>query len=70
MISELITLTPDELREITGYKIASKQMEALTYMGIPFRARPDGTPCVLRSALVAATSTDGKARMQPKLNAI
>lgn len=44
-----LTLTEEELQEVTHYKLPKKQMEALQMMGIPARLRPhDNSVCVLR----------------------
>jgi hypothetical protein len=39
-------LTPDELAELTGRKIKSKQIEALRRMGLPFHVNATGKPVV------------------------
>ena len=65
-----IALTQEELRDITGFKLASKQLSALAQMGIPFKVRPDGTPCVLRSTLQPQSSAAEKKLPKPTLNAI
>ena len=44
-----IWLTPDELIELTGRTKRKLQREALAFMRIEFRLRPDGFPLVLRS---------------------
>jgi len=44
-------LTPDELRELTGAKIPSKQREMLTKNHIPFIVRLDGKPRVTWTAI-------------------
>ena len=42
-------LSKEELVELTGYKMASRQKRALTQMGLQFRSRPlDGFPLVDR----------------------
>jgi hypothetical protein len=38
-----LTLDADELYEITGYRIPSKQFEVLQRMGLPAFLRPDGS---------------------------
>jgi hypothetical protein len=40
-------LSQDDLIEITGYRIPSKQMEVLKRHGITYIHRPDNTLCVL-----------------------
>lgn len=44
----MLTLTPDELRELTGRKRNDAQRAELRAMGIPYRVRTDGTVVVLR----------------------
>lgn len=51
-------LSLDELAELTGRKIKSKQIEALRRMGVPFRVNAVGRP------VVAAAAIEG-ARMPP-----
>lgn len=41
-----IGLSKNELHELTGYKLAKRQCEALATMDIPFKVRPNGTPFV------------------------
>jgi hypothetical protein len=55
----LLTLTPEELVEVTHYKLPKKQMEALQMMGIPAKLRPhDNSVCVLRVYLTTLAGTD------------
>lgn len=42
-------LTGDELRELTGYKLASAQCRWLESRGYPFETNASGKPRVLRS---------------------
>ena len=44
-----IALSPDELREVTGYRAVGKQIHALVLMEIPFKVRPNGSPFVARA---------------------
>lgn len=44
-----LTLTPDELRELTGYKPAAKQRQWLDERGVPYRF--DGRVLVSRAAV-------------------
>ena len=46
-----IALTSLELKEVTGYALPKKQVEALMMMGIPFKIRPNGKPFVARSCV-------------------
>ena len=45
-----LTLTPDELRALTGRRRCDGQVRELRAMGIPFKLRRDGSPAVLRIA--------------------
>lgn len=44
-----LNLSYSELVELTHFKISKKQVEALRFMGIEHRVRPDGSVAVLRS---------------------
>jgi hypothetical protein len=44
-------LTADELAELTGRKIKSKQIEALRRMGLPFHVNAVGKPVVSAAAV-------------------
>jgi hypothetical protein len=59
-----LTLTADELYEITHYRRAKEQLRELQAMGIKARRRHDGTICVLR-ADVAPSNEQPKPK--PKL---
>lgn len=50
-------LTPDELADLTGRKIKSKQIEALRRMGLPFHVNAVGKPVVTVSALEGRKQT-------------
>jgi hypothetical protein len=43
-----LTLSPDELRELTGRRRADAQARVLDFMHIPYLTRPNGTLAVLR----------------------
>lgn len=49
-----ITLTTDEIRELTGKTRCAAQVRVLQKMGVPVKIRPDGSPCVARQAAEAA----------------
>jgi len=49
-------LTPDEIAELTGRSFASRQIEALRAMGVPFWVNAVGRPVVARAAIQAQTS--------------
>lgn len=53
----MLTLTPDELVEVTGRRRATAQARALAALGIPYRTRPDGTVLVFRADLHAPPTT-------------
>lgn len=54
-----ITLSPDELFDLTHYKRSTDQIWALNKMGIDHYVRPDGTPAVLRATLEGRDNGDG-----------
>jgi hypothetical protein len=45
----MLTLTPDELHDLTGYQRACAQRRWLTARGFVFEVRANGTPAVLRA---------------------
>lgn len=45
-----LTLSANELHEITGRKRHSAQIRVLEQLRIPVKPRPDGSPCVYRDA--------------------
>lgn len=61
----MMTLTRDEIKEITRKSWRCKQCEALRAMGIPFKTDEQGWPVVSRKAalacLEAANQDDGEA---------
>jgi hypothetical protein len=59
----MLTLSPDELRELTGYARRGAQSEWLTVNGIPFRL--DGAR-LLVARVHAEAWLGGKEVMQPK----
>jgi len=50
-VTQLLFLTADELRELTGYAIKARQIAQLRTMGIAFRVNGCGRPVVTRSAV-------------------
>jgi len=46
-----VFLTADDLAELTGRKIKSKQIEALRRMGLPFHVNAVGKPVVATAAV-------------------
>jgi hypothetical protein len=65
-----IALNSEELQEVTGYKTARKQIDALALMEIPFKVRPDGTPFVVRSALESQQPVSALELPEPVLTVI
>lgn len=67
-----LCLTKAELEELTGRRYSRKQIEALVFMGIKFRVRPDGSPAVLRADLLAEDEDNKpkKKRVGPRLDLI
>lgn len=65
----MLTLTKDEIIEITGARQRDSQREALLQMQIPFKLRPDGWPVVLRAVveLEFGYATKEKGQTPPKL---
>jgi hypothetical protein len=47
-MSQPITLTPEELVEITGYQRSAEQLKWFRALGVPARRRADGTVSVGR----------------------
>ena len=56
----MLTLTPEELRDITGKRRSDAQERVLGCLGVYYRRRPDGTLAVLRSAAEAALGGGGR----------
>lgn len=54
MNNTTIGLTPEELYQITHFRYAKKQINALVLMEIPFKVRPDGTVFVARADIEGA----------------
>ncbi len=65
-----LTLTRDELIDLTDYKYPKKQIEALTRMGIPFEVTPLGRPKVLRIVLERKHDPRGDLMGEPDFDAI
>jgi hypothetical protein len=52
-----LVLSPEEIYEITHYKLPRKQMDALGAMGIPAQLRKiDNTVCVLRAHVMSPSA--------------
>lgn len=59
-------LTQEEVVELTGRKVRSKQIEALRQMGFPFWVNPVGRAVVARSAIEGrATAAKKPAPVKP-----
>ena len=65
----MLTLSRDELIELTGRTQKGKQVEALKALGIPFKVRPNGTPAVLRTVMEVSLghATTNKGPSSPRL---
>lgn len=61
----MIVLSPEELIELTKKERPSAQARVLEHLGIPLRARPDGTLVVLRVHVEA--TQDSRPRREPRL---
>jgi hypothetical protein len=64
-----LTLSREELFEITGYKSARKQLEVLQHKGLPAFMRPDHTVSLGRAHYEqwVSSSRNEPARRQPQL---
>ena len=63
-VSDPLSLSSAELRELTGYRRASAQQRFLAEMGVPSKPRPDGSLLVLRRDL----EREGVPRERPRPN--
>lgn len=50
----MLTLTHDEIVQLTARVRKSAQCDTLRQLGIPYKIRPDGSPVVLRAAMEVA----------------
>lgn len=62
-----LTLTPDELQELTAKRRSDAQRRALDFMGVPYKRRPDGTPAVLRIHVETLAGATIPAAREPQL---
>lgn len=53
-MSQPITLTPEELVQITGYQRAAEQLKWFHALGVPAKRRADGTVSVAREHYLRA----------------
>lgn len=65
-----LTLTKDELYELTHRKKYSAQQRALNMMNIDFKVRPDGTILVLKNSLDHQQITRKAKRVEPNWGAV
>ena len=63
-------VTQEELVQLTGYKLASKQVEVLRKLGITAVRRPDNTLSVLREWIVNINSGVKPEPPRPQLRKI
>lgn len=61
----VLTLSPDEIVEITGKRRHAAQLKVLRALEIPFRVRPDGSLLVLRVHVIH--ETENKEPSPPEL---
>lgn len=59
----MLTLSADELRELTGKRRSDAQARTLDFMRIPYSTRPNGTIAVLR--ILAERALGGAGTMAP-----
>ena len=64
--AERVTLTDDELHELTGRRQSQAQRRALNAMGIDHRTRPDGSIVVLRTTVEAAKPKSARRKADPE----
>ena len=62
-----ITLSADEIADITHYKRPAEQLRLLLKMGIPASRRPDNTVCVLRMHVTQLAQVVAAANDAPQL---
>ncbi len=60
-------LTPDEIHALTGKKFRSAQSDALRFMGIEHKIRPDGSIAVLKSHIEKEFGGTEKTKSEPKI---
>lgn len=63
-----LTLSKQELIDLTGKRVRVKQLRALDYMKIPYRLREDGSPVVFRHQLPDVTQP--QSRVEPNFDHI
>lgn len=63
----MLTLSPDELRELTACRRSDAQRRALEFMGIPFRVRPGGSLAVLRQHVESMPGATMRLPREPEL---
>lgn len=63
----MLTLSSDELRDLTAKRRGDAQCRALDFMGVPYKRRPDGTPAVLRAHVEVLPGATIVAAREPEL---
>jgi hypothetical protein len=64
----MLTLSPPELRELTGKRRSDAQARVLDHMGVMYSTRPDGSLAVLRVVAERALGGTGTIeRSEPQL---
>jgi hypothetical protein len=60
MTEATISLSPAEIREVTGYRYHTKKIQALAMMGISYYVKPDGSPFVPRATVMPEVNSNEK----------
>jgi len=63
-------LTQDQVQELTGFKLKSRQIDYLRDEGIPFRVNGLGLPIVVESDLAIVRDSFAKVEAMPDLKAL
>lgn len=66
-MTDTLTLTPEELIDLTGWRQPSRQIEWLTRAGVPHFVRRDGRPRVVRAALLQSKAEESNRRPRLRL---
>ncbi|WP_425285957.1 DUF4224 domain-containing protein [Achromobacter mucicolens] len=68
---DVLTLSQQELIELTGKARKNGQVDSLKFLGIPFKIHPDGPTVVLRASMQAAlghaTKNQRPSSLSPRL---
>ncbi|MDB6101203.1 MAG: hypothetical protein JWO52_1202 [Gammaproteobacteria bacterium] len=64
-----MNLSPQELEDLTLKATPRRQARVLEFLGIPYRARPDGTLLVLRVHVTGTQDSRPRPRPQVRIDA-